>query len=227
MNNIVSLAQKTRVSLVQVLEKLMKENDLNISQLSRNTGLSNTTIKRMCTIPDSNPTVSSVEKLAEFFGVRTSQLLGFEPLNQHETQQYFPNFDHWNKVPLITLEQTLQWPNQDNPHEDVCSKYVKTDLEISDKAFSLSVGDSSLEPRFSEGTIFVLEPDKEPKNKDYVLVLINQKSLPQFRQIFMDGPDWYLKPINPDLAQITPFFSLENKAFKILGVIIQAKMEFI
>ena len=50
--------------------------------------------------------------------------------------------------------------------------------------------------------------------------------LPQFRQILVDGPDQYLKPINPDLAQITPFAPIKNNEFKVLGVIVQAKIDF-
>lgn len=227
--NIVQLSQnqKSSLSLMQILEKLMKENRLNVSQLSRNTGLSNTTIKRMCTTPDSNPTVSSLDKLAVFFGIRTTQLMGLEPLMTEESQQYFPNFDRWNKVPLLTLEQSVLWPDFEREiYTSASTKYVKTDLEISDKTFAVVSRDSSLEPRFFEGTIFILEPEKEPRNRDYVLILIGQKKTPQFRQIFVDGPDRYFKPINPDLAKITPFEPIKNNEFKILGVIIQAKTEF-
>lgn len=227
--NIVSLPknQKPVLSLMQILTQLMHDNHLTINQLSRNTGLSNTTIKRMCTIPDSNPTISSVEKLADFFGIRTTQLLGLESLMPLDSPQYVPDFEQWHKVPLITLEQAILWPIKEKEIQaDLSTRYIKTDLEISDKTFGIVTRDSSLEPRFSDGTIFILEPDKEPHNKDFVLVLMNGKTLPQFRQIFVDGPDWYLKPINPDLAQVAPFTPMENNEFKILGVIIQAKIDF-
>ena len=227
MNNVVNLRNsKTSFSVAQVLKKLIDDNHLNVSQLSKNTGLSNTTIKRMCTEDEANPTLSSVEKLADFFGIKASQMLGLEPLTTQNTG-YFPKTEFWNNVPLLTLEESLFWPeNEKSIKENKLTQYAKTDIDISDKTFAIIAKNGTLEPRFPDGTVLIIEPDRTPKNKDFVLVLINSKKLPQFRQIFVDGSDYYVKAINPDMANVNQLEPINFKCFKLIGIIIQAKIEF-
>lgn len=212
-------------SLIEILNHLMDENNLNIAQLSKNTGLAFTTVKRLCSDPKCNPTLGSIEKIAEFFGVRTTELLGLEPLNG-KAKGYRPNFSAWSDVPLISLRHLLKWPNNKNEiTSSEASQFVKTDLEISEKTFALKAADETLEPKFSSGTILIFDPEKECKNKDYVVLHSKGKELPQIRQLLIDGSDKYTKIINPEFSNAHPT-KLEKNTFSVLGVLVQAKINY-
>lgn len=223
---IASNSKKEDVSLMIVLNSLMEKNGLSMAQLSKNTGLAFTTIKRLCTDPLCNPTLGSVEKIAEFFGIRQTQLMGIEPIDGDGTNGYQPNFQTWENVPIISLQQLIKWPNNiDEIRSEKLTPFVKTDFEINEKTFALKAMDETLEPKFSSGTILIFDPNKDYKNKDYVVLLIKGKKLPQVRQILVDGPDVYIKTINPEFSSNQPV-KLEKNSFAILGVLIQAKSNY-
>lgn len=227
MSNIVHWHSKKfeKSTLMDVLARLMQKTNISMSQLSRNTGLANTTIKRMCTDPRCNPTFTSIIKISEFFNITPNQLMGREPLSQESS--YKPNFDRWLVAPILSLQQLILWPtNIEEIKESSHTKYVKTDLEISERVFAIVTHDDSLEPRFPVGTILIFDPERTPRNKDYVILLMEDKHLPQFRQILVDGPDWYAKIINLELPQTSPFF-IDKSKNKILGSLIQAKLNYI
>lgn len=225
MNKTIKLySEEPAENLSRVLTRLMEESNLRASQLSRNTGLAYATITRMMNEPDCNPTLSSLQKIADFFGVSSEQLLGKEPLHKH-IHGYRPDVDKWINVPVLTLREAIGWPGEPGNIDDHDRPHIKTDLNVSEHVFAVIGEGESLEPRFSEGTVLILDPEREPKNKDYALLLMEGKTLPQFRQLFMDGSDIYARTINPNLAENTPFL-LSNKT-KILGILIQAKSTFI
>lgn len=208
--------------LSHVLKKLMRESRVNMSQLSRNTQLGNSTIRRMLTAPDCNPTVHSLEKIAHFFGINTTQLLGQEPL-PNQTRGYKPNLEQWVNVPVLALEEVVTWPEKSGT-SDGQRRYVKTDLNVSENVYAILGEGESLEPKFSEGTVLIFDPDKKPRNKDYALLLGEGKELPQVRQLLLDGADIYAKTINPTLSAGAPL--LLSSQTKILGILLQAKSNF-
>lgn len=228
MTKIVSIAQinNTQTRLMDVLNHLMEKTNTNINQLSKNTGLANTTIKRMCTDPKSNPTLDSITKISQFFQITPNQLIGSEPLS-NKTACYQPNFGDWDSVPIINLNQAIHWPNNIEEIKTQQSiKYVFTDIGINEEFFAVTAADETLEPKFSEGTILIFDPTRTPRNKNYVLLLNSEKSLPQFRQILIDGPDMYARTINPTFSE-TGLTMLEKNRFNILGTLVQAKANYI
>ena len=96
MNTVVNIVQnKNETSLTKILSQLMSSTNTSISQLCRNTGLAHTTIKRMCTEPSCNPTLTSIEKVADFFGITLNQLIGITPLDNIDAS-YTPKIQHWD-----------------------------------------------------------------------------------------------------------------------------------
>lgn len=222
----ISKTKSDQAQLMDVLNTLMEKTNTNVNQLSKNTGLANTTIKRMCTDPDSNPTLDSIIKIAGFFGITPNQLIGAEPV-PNETTKYHPSFENWDRVPIINLTQVMSWPkNIEEIKKNASTKFVLTDIGIHEEVFSVIATDETLEPKFSEGAILIFDPTKTPKNKDFVILFSQGKDLPQFRQILIDGPDIYARTINPEFSEATPV-RLEKNKFKILGVLIQAKANYI
>jgi len=79
-------------------------------------------------------------------------------------------------------------------------------------------------PRFPEGTLFIIEPERSASNRDFVVILPKGQSKPFFKQILIDGADYYIKSLNKDFKEIKKIeIGNDNK---IIGVMIQARMEF-
>lgn len=227
MSKVIDIAKIKPLStarLMEVLNSLMKKAHVNINQLSKNTGLANTTIKRMCTDPECNPTLDSITKISAFFDITPNQLIGAEPIDQ-DTSSYRPNLENWHRIPILSLTEAVQWPKNIEEIRAQNTNTVLTDREIHEETFAVIAADETLEPRFSEGTILIFDPKRTPKNKEYVMLLAQDKELPQFRQVFIDGPDIYTKTINPAFAENTPTL-LKKGNSKILGVLIQAKANY-
>lgn len=228
MTNVLKLDKQKpgQSNLIDVLRKLMQNTNTNANQLSKNTGLAHTTVKRICSDPESNPTLDSIRKIADFFGVSANQLIGDEPLTCDQNS-YRPDIDQWSKVPILTIQESISWPkNIEEIKQNENTKFVMTDINIAEETFAVITTDDTLEPKFSPGTILIFSPSKPVKNKDYVMVLLDGKELPQFRQILVDGPDKYAKTVNPNFPE-NALLKLEKDKYRIFGVLIQAKSNYI
>lgn len=227
MNNIIPILknQSEPQPLIKVLNHLMRKANISVHQLSKNTGLSNTTVKRMCFDPDSNPTLASITKISEFFNITPNQLIGVEPL-ESENIAYHANFNAWTNVPLISLKQAALWPNNiETIKESSEIRFIKTDVQTNEHVFAIIEKEGALEPRFPEGTILIFDSERTaPQNKDFVLLISKNKDLPQFRQILIDGSDMYVKSVNPEIKDFPTL--IDPSTTKIIATLIQARSDF-
>ena len=77
--------------LIEKIKVLCAERKTNISEVERKCGLANATIRRW---DNNSPTASSLEKVADHFGVSVDYLLGRGVYNlSDEAQQYAKQFD--------------------------------------------------------------------------------------------------------------------------------------
>jgi SOS-response transcriptional repressor LexA len=68
---------------------------------------------------------------------------------------------------------------------------------MSAEAFSLRVEGDSMEPEFPHGCIIFVEPRSEALNGDFVVVTLDDSRRATFKELVIDGPSRYLKPLNP------------------------------
>ena len=72
---------------------------------------------------------------------------------------------------------------------------IPTTVPVSRRTFALRVHGDSMEPDFTEGMLLIVEPELDPQHGDYVIAK-NGSEETTFKQLVMDGADWYLKPLN-------------------------------
>ena len=72
-----------------------------------------------------------------------------------------------------------------------------------------------MEPRFEEGRVLIVEPDKEARPGHFVIVK-NGDGEATFKQLIKDGGELMLKPLNPRY----PIRPLGDA--KIIGVVVQS-----
>jgi SOS-response transcriptional repressor LexA len=212
--------------LSEMLNQLMIECAIDGVQLSKNTGVPVTTINRLRKgDPTNNPTLTTLVPLSEFFTITVSQLIGDEPLSAKRIEgEHNPNMIAWKSIPHLAWEQVELWLENKANFESKINKWTATDIDVSDKTFAITMEGDSMYPRFPEGTLFIIEPEQPVNNRDFVVILPKDHSKPLFKQILIDGSDYYIKSLSKDFKEIKKI-SL-NEDHKIIGVMIQARTEF-
>lgn len=152
-----------------------------------------------------------------------SQLLLPQPADENVA----PARDLRNEVPLISWVQAGDWKNLvDNFHAGDAERWVATYAKVSKHAFALRiVGDSMTNPggapSFPEGTIVILDPERNASPGKFVVVRQKSDTECTFKQLVRDAGKHYLKPLNPRY----PLLEMLPDAV-VCGVLVQAVMDF-
>lgn len=130
-------------------------------------------------------------------------------------------------VPLISWVQAGAWGDVvDELSPGQSYKRIPTTVHVGPRAYALRVvGDSmtnpSGSPSFPEGTVLILDPDRQAEHGNYVVVRQNGDTECTFKQLVRDGGTFYLKPLNPRY----PILQMSRDAV-VCGVLAQAVMDF-
>lgn len=73
---------------------------------------------------------------------------------------------------------------------------IPTTVPVNRYTFALRVQGDSMEPRFTEGMLLIVEPELDAQHGDFVIVK-NGSEETTFKQLVKDGSDWFIKPLNP------------------------------
>ncbi len=122
---------------------------------------------------------------------------GKEPRQAKHTRESVHEVPYKGKVPLISYVAAGSWSDAvDNLAPGDAEQWVDTTVPVKRHTYALRVEGDSMEPRFPNGAILIVEPEAEPKNGSYVIVRQNGTDA-TFKQLVHDGGVWYLKPVNP------------------------------
>ena len=191
------------MSIGNVLLELIKKFGLNALELERLTGVPASTIYRLLKNKDGNPTIEVLKKLATFFKITVSQLIGEEPIG-------------CKQIPLLPYSDILRFVGLKHK-EQLKYETIPIDFPINQKSFASFCNDTTMEPFIINGSIVIIDPDQTPSNKDFVFIIENQQQKPKIRQIISDGNDIYLKILNPDFP--TQLTRIDNN-YSFIGVIV-------
>ena len=207
-------------SMSKILKGLMAELGINESELARRTGIGQPVVHRICSGETDNPKVATLSPIANFFAISISQLIGDEPLSPERIPGTFnPDAQGWRQIPLLAWNQVLHW--QKNNEKLAPLPTISTDIELGQHAYAVSTRDTTMEPRFPEGTILLIDPNLKPNSLDFAIVHVEGYDLPNFKQVLIDGGHTILKPLNTDFKTL-----LLDKPHKFLGVMVQSRMDF-
>lgn len=207
-------------TLKSILNRLMLENHLSVSELSKIVNLPASTISRMKCEENINPTLSSLVPIANYFDIKLEQLIGDEPLPQERNKGEFnPKKINTIQIPIITANSLLSVETISKNSFNKSLPHISVSSNINEKSFSMVLQDSSLSPILSSGTVLVFDPDQKIRDGDIVIVSFDNK-IPVFRKILCDGEDYYFDPINKEFGEL-----IISKNFKIYGVMVIAIIE--
>ncbi len=207
-------------SMSAILKGLMAEIDINESELARRTGIGQPVVHRICSGETDNPKVATLSPIANFFAISISQLIGDEPLPTDRIPgTYNPDAQGWRKIPILGWDQVLLWPKLTQKLGPLPT--ISTDIELGQHAYAIAVRDTTMEPRFPEGTMLLIDPELEPNSLDFAIVHVEGHQLPNFKQVLIDGEQTILKSLNADFKTL-----LLDKPHRFLGVMVQSRMDF-
>lgn len=200
-----------------ILSTLLEESDINEAALSRKIGIPRATVNRLVSGRTPDPRISTLEAIARHFDISVDQLLGKQPL-LNETHKKIRVGDQ-KLIPLIEWKNVASW--KENREQMTFSNHlnwISIDSSLNQRTFGLLFTGDSMWPQFQENTVLIVDPDKEPKNRDFVVAEIHKDQEVLFRQLLMEGKCSILKAMNSAF----PAISLTPED-KIVGVVVQSR----
>lgn len=202
---------KKALFLSSNLTYLLGQHALDIKNLSIETGVPPATLARLRR-EGNNPTLSSIEPLLDFFRIDMDAFL-YQDMSSPEYQNR-KQMGELVHIPVYSLEDIAS----DRKNAKVL-KFIGAAGITGENVFGISINSDALAPAFQSNSIVIIDPNIKPVEGDYVLCFLGNSTeeTPVFRQIFIDGNDYYFKPINPGFGDMKHY-----ESYKILGVIIKS-----
>lgn len=193
--------------LSNVLKQLITEKNLTISELARSVNVLQPVLHRMASGNTDNPRIDTLIPIAQYFEITIDQLVGIIPIS---------NIQKTNSFPLLGWSNIKKYlSGKFEP-----SHFLETHQSASKNSYFLKVKDSTMLPLFNEDALILIDPSITPKNKDFIIIEIEEHEKPTLRQLFLDGTDNHLKPLNSEFKST---FIEKNIKNKLLGVVLEVK----
>ncbi|MFO7761537.1 MAG: LexA family protein [Thermodesulfobacteriota bacterium] len=126
------------------------------------------------------------------------------------------------RVPLISWVQAGEWSEAvDEFHSWYAEEWVYSAKNVSPNAFALRIVGDLMEPEFREGEAIIVDPGLEAVSGKYVIAKNGDQEV-TFKQLFIDGSDVYLSPLNDRY----PVKNITGQNIRIIGVVTQKVKEY-
>lgn len=164
------------------LNFLMAKARINASELARRTGLPASTINKIRSQDNANPTLLTLIPLANYFSMTISQLVGDEALSDSPLPAC--------RLPLLAWEDAVFWPDINKENFSFLDIYHK----YGENAYVLKVEEEDWEG-FTKDAFLIIDPIAPVAHRDFVIVHRADQKNPSLKQIFYDEGHTYLKPV--------------------------------
>lgn len=119
-----------------------------------------------------------------------------EPRSGYGNTEIAPTLSR--RVPLVSWVQAGSWCGvEDHYPPGEGEEQVPTTAKVGPRAYALRVRGDSMEPKFPEGSIIIVDPDAAIDHRAFVIVRLDNEQEATFKQFIIDGDRRYLKPLNP------------------------------
>ncbi|HKZ74356.1 MAG TPA: LexA family transcriptional regulator [Steroidobacteraceae bacterium] len=180
------------------IRSLMDAKGLDQSAVARRLGIEPQSVQQWIS-GQTMPRGYRIKALAVLLGTAPWELLGGpDEARFNVSAGTLDAASNTRKVPRIAWVSAGAFRDIESP----CDAAIIEDWDIptelmSSRAYTLRVEGDSMEPEFPDGCIIFVEPDAQAANGDYVVVKLDDKDQATFKQLVVDGPRRYLKPVNP------------------------------
>jgi repressor LexA len=176
---------------------LLAERGMTQRELAAASGISLNTISRWCNSRATRPSRSAIGAVARALGVTAHELTHVDLTGRSESAGPAPS-EVGRSIPVISdvpagdpAEMFDEFPEGHGYEQVTCP------ADLSDRnAFALRLSGDSLEPRFSDGDIAIVSPNRSHQERDLVVAKIGGESV-TCKYIRTRGETVTLSPGNP------------------------------
>jgi transcriptional regulator with XRE-family HTH domain len=192
---------------------LLKQHNLNISQISQLLDIPVMTIRRLLSGETEDPRISTLKLIADYFHVSIDFLIGEDSklflLAEKKVKSYLIPKISWDSLTTIhhkdLFKLSTEWESISLNNEEA----------ISTKAFALE-SKPSMHPRFPRGTAFIIDPEPTAKDGDIVLIKFKENDDYAMKELIIDPPEWRLA----SLVSNSHTIHFQQDIHAIVGVVI-------
>lgn len=197
-------------NLTNNLNYLMQIKKIDAAELSKVTGVALTTVNGLRK-GGGNPTLSTLQAIADFFQISIGQLTESNISNHSILSRLI-------EIPLLEVQELQEFLI--NGHK--FNKTISLEFEKHNhQYFAVIMTNNSMLPLFEKGTIFVVSHELLPQDGDIVLVQFYNHT-PCFRKIFIEDETYIFGPV----SEIVGCEISKSKNFIIHGVVTKAIQNF-
>lgn len=197
--------------LAQAVEYAVKEKGLTQTRIAELAGMAPATLSEA--LKDGKRAGKFTNRIAEICGVSALWLSDGEG---GMTQNVLATNVALGRVPLVSSVAAGMFAESiDLLPAGFAEEWVPCAVPVRAHTFALKVSGDSMEPRFHEGMILIVEPELEARPGHFVIAK-NSDNEATFKQLVREGGVFYLKPLN----QRYPLQPLGDG--KIIGVVVQS-----
>jgi len=165
------------------------------------------------------PRRANQKAVADLLGITVAELMsGGEP-NVGELQK-------GRRVPLISWVEAGKLNEISDPYyPGEAEEWIDTSESSPGKhSFALKVSGSSMtspDPdapySFPEGTVLIVDPDRQCNPGDFVIAKDVDTQHATFKRLAYDGGRWYLRPLNPQFKTV----EIDDPSMRIIGRVVE------
>lgn len=204
------------------LRHLLKMHDeLSVTELARQTGIPQPTLHHLLNGLTKKPRRVVLEKLATFFALSISQLIGEFPLPQNIPDSIKKSFNI-STVPIIDWDMVINWPNRKNSIKQLAE--ITLDKSIDPNAFALIMQNTIKDVPFPEHAILIFDPSKQITDRGFALVHLMKEQVTLFNRIFIENGNYFIKQEQPNGDMMLT--KIKSDSDRILGVLTEVRLQF-
>ena len=197
------------------LHQLMINSGVSETEIARSLNTSVMTIRRVISGETEDPRISTLKLIADYFDVSIDAILNNnqqKPLHLMEknTPQYIPILN-WDILKEINSTQEIN----DREWSNWYPLIIKNNIQTSKNMFAIE-SRPAMQPRFLNGTLFIINPDEPPIDGDILLIRMYEDHELSLRELAIDSPKWQLQPVVSGSELL--FFDKERH--EIVGVVV-------
>ena len=208
--------------LKQNLRFLLEENHISETHLAKELQIPNTTFHRLLNNADSNPNISSLRPIAQYFGVSIDQLIGDSPLFANLGGKAHVISKSFSQIPVLRLNyddlidvEPLLKSLEPNSWGD----WAQVNLRNIEGCFAIKIVSAIYKFPLMENSTQVIKRGQDFSDVGAYLILDNVKKQCLFRKVLSEEGGAYLVSQLIEGELITEF---DASRHQVLGKVIQS-----
>ena len=197
----------------------MEVRSLNEAQLARAVEMAQPTMHKLMSGATSDPRISTLVPIADYFGVSIDQLLGLAPLDAKMVISTEKSAHSAIKLPVLPWDHLIE--HRENLSKLTLSnwnEWITINKPVNKNGYATRVQNNSFPAPFSNNTVISVDPILPVVNGCYVLVKAANTNSISIKKCLFDGSDIWLMSLIEGIQPI--LFNKDN--WLILGVILEA-----